>query len=84
MLDVNQAYVIAKSATQEPYLISILNFGEDFGFLFTKSRTKTVFGASYILVNKKTKVVTILPAIPSNIGRIDVAQSIPLTAIRIL
>ena len=84
MLDVNQAYTIAKSVAQAPYLTSILNFGEDFGFLFAKNRNETVFGASYILVNKKTKAITGLPTTPANVQKIQSAKSMPLTAIRIL
>lgn len=84
MLDVNQAYAIAKTKATSPYLISILNFGEDFGFLFSEERQEIVYGLSYILVNKKNKTVTVLPTTPTNVRKIQSATNIPLTTIRIL
>ena len=51
MLNVKQSYIIAKNLSPNLYLISILNFGEDFGFLFSKKKNESMIGSSYILIN---------------------------------
>lgn len=81
MLNVKQAYLIAKGMTPNLYLISILNFGEEFGFLFSSNKNEVMFGLSYILINKKTREFALLPTTPGNIQKINNAKNIPITAI---
>ena len=42
MLNVKQSYIIAKNLSPNLYLISILNFDEDFGFLFSKKKNESM------------------------------------------
>ena len=81
MLNVKQSYIIAKNLFPNLYLISILNFGEDFGFLFSKRKNESMIGSSYILINKKTKDVSLLPTTPDNIKKMNDAKKIPLMAV---
>lgn len=81
MLNVKQAYIIVKDMVPNTHLISALNFGEYFGFLFSKKRNEIVFGASYLLVNRKTKEIALLPTTPNNAKKIDNAKKISLTSI---
>lgn len=81
MLNVKQSYRIAKNLSPNLYLISILNFGEDFGFLFSKKKNESMIGSSYILINKKTKDFSLLPTTPSNIKKMNDAKKIPLMAV---
>lgn len=81
MLNVKQAHTIAKGMAPNLYLTSILNFEEDFGFLFSTEKNEVMFGASYILINKETKEFALLPTTPDNIQKINSAKKIPLTAI---
>lgn len=81
MLNVKQAHLIAKGLIKDLSLTSILDFQEDFGFLFVKNKNEMTMGSSYILINKKTKAVTMLPTTPSNIQKIQAAKKLPLTLI---
>lgn len=81
MINVKQAYVLAKTQVKDLTLVSILNFGDDFGFLFGKNKTDKVIGGAYILINKNTKSLSILPTTPQNISKIQTAKKVPLTAI---
>lgn len=81
MLTVKQAHVIASNVVKDLQLKSILNFGDEFGFLFMKAKNEVMFGTSYILVNKTDSTITLLPTTPNNIDKIQSAKSIPLTTI---
>lgn len=81
MINVKQAYVIAKSKNKELQLVSVLNFGDDFGFLFGKGKNDIVIGSAYILINKNNKSLSLLPTTPNNLLKIQSAKSIPLTTI---
>lgn len=81
MLNVKQAYILANALVKNLQLSSILSFEEDFGFLFVKNKNDLSFGTSYILVNKETKKISLLPTTPNNIQKIQSAKKIPLTLI---
>ena len=81
-MTVKQAYVIASALVKDMHLKSILNFGDDFGFLFIKAKNEMTFGTSYILVNKNNGDVTLLPTTPNNIDKIQSATKLPLTLVR--
>lgn len=81
MLNVKQSYIIAKQKVKDLKLISILDFGENFGFLFGASTNDIVLGSSYILVNKKNKELSFLPTTPDNVKKINSAKKLPLTSI---
>lgn len=81
MLNVKQAYIIAKTTVPKMTLVSIRKFGDDFGFLFEKNKNQIMFGNSYILVDGTTKEITAIPTTPINLIKIQSAPSIPLTTI---
>ena len=81
MINVKQAYGLAKTQVKDLQLVSILNFGDDFGFLFGKNKTDRVIGGAYILINKNTKSLSILPTTPNNIPKMQAAKKVPLTTI---
>ena len=78
MLNVKKSYKIKKKKSTNLYLISILNFGEDFGFLFSKKKNESMMGSSYIKNNKKTKDFSLLPTTPDNIKKMNDAKKISL------
>lgn len=82
MLNVKQSYNIAKDSTKNLNLVMILDFGKEFGFLFTKNKETRIIGSSYILVNKTNKEVSFLPTTPDNVLKINSARKISLTIIR--
>jgi len=80
-MTVKQAYEIAKTKA-DPHLIKILDFDTDFGFLFSKEPSGLMFGGYYILVDKQTKIITILPTIPNNLDTINSGKNVPLTMVK--
>lgn len=82
MLNVKQSFELAKKTVKDLSLKSILDFGEYYGFLFGSDKDEFVFGSSYILVNKKTKEICMLPTTPNNAQKINSARKISLTIIR--
>lgn len=81
MLNVKQAYVIAKKLAPALHLISILNFGEEFGFLFSEKKNEVMVGLSYILINKETKEFSLLPTTPGNAQKMNDAKQISLMTV---
>lgn len=82
MLTVKQSYLIAIQKTTSTHLVVIRNFKTAFGFLFEEDRKSVTIGSGYILIDKETKKVFILPTTPNNLNHIQSAKKIPLTAIK--
>ena len=83
MLTVQAAYIQARKKMGDSKLTSILDFGTDFGFLFGDAEGNTIFGASYILINKRNGELGLIPTTPINVQKIQSAKSIPLSIIKI-
>lgn len=83
MLTVQAAYIKARKKMGDSKLTSILDFGTDFGFLFGDTEGNAMFGSAYILINKRTGELGLIPTTPINVKKIQTAKSIPLSIIKI-
>lgn len=84
MINIQKAYSMAKKGKpKECQLSSILDFETAFGFLFGTKNGQVVYGSSYILIDKHTEKISIIPTTPANVPKLQAAKKIPLTTIKI-